>query len=329
MMMKVRVFSGVLLGLSFAVMGEGTQPQSPDNVVYSSNIHAMVKVVSCDTNTIISVPWMFYTPDGASTTNLPVDRLVRPTNLTVGDYVLAHLPDPSNPVKQTFAAWELTVTEEPVPGVANPRLPKEEYPNDYCWKWEPVMTASRVERLEQDSNGSYRTDVWVPDGIATQTECRGYGVWLLRQKPTENGNAKPFYLYGQWTTGNATVTIKGGSPETPVCTMLANPDCLHATDVNELTWSNVGAADTLILTTDSKTTLYCTYKNGSWGYSTQTRVNKNEGKDKPAYWVVKTVREDAPEVPAGTGFWYVRRTSGDVTLTWTIPTEGTTPTTNE
>ena len=310
-----------------------------EGFVRSTNIHAMVKVFSCATNTIISVPWMFYTPDGASTTNLPVDRLVRPTNLTPGDYVLAHLPNPDDPADKTFAAWQLTVTEEPVPGVADPGKPKDEHPGDYCWKWEPVMTASQVTRLEHDNNGSTRTDVWVPTGIAAQTECRGYGVWLLRQNPVDgDGNARPFYLYGQWTTGGTNVTISAGttgapaSDDNPVCTMLANPDCLHETDVNSLEWKGVGSTDTLIITTDAKTTLYCTYrKNGGdkarWGYSTQTRVNKGTA-EKP-YWVVQTRRVDTLKVPAGTGFWYVRRTNDVMTLTWPAPTEGTSPMTGE
>ena len=120
--------------------------------------------------------------------------------------------------------------------------------------------------------------------------------------------------------------------DNPVCTMLANPDCLHETDVNSLGWSGVGSTDTLIITTDAKTTLYCTYrKNGGdkarWGYSTQTRVNKGTA-EKP-YWVVQTRRVDAPKVPAGTGFWYVRRTNADMVLTWPAPKEGTSPTTGE
>lgn len=315
MMMRVCVMACALMGFSFAVLGEESQPNNSDNIVYSSNIHAMVKVLSSATNTIISVPWMFYTPDGASTTNLPVDRLVRPTNLTLGDYVLAHLPNPEDPAKKTFAAWQLTKTTERIPGVTDPSGD-----GDYCWKWEPVMTAARVERFEQDHNGSYRTDVWVPDGIATNTACRGYGMWLLRQHPVDgDGNPKPFYLYGQWTTEDATVTIKGGTSEVPVCTMLANPVCLDRTDVNKLTWTNVDTSDTLIITTDSKTTLYCTYRNNEWGYSKQTRYDKNEGTGKNPHWVVKTERIPAPLVPAGTGFWYVRRKSGDMSLEWKAP----------
>lgn len=308
MKLKMRMFSSVLV----LVVPLMARCEAGDSPVYSSNIHAIVKVMSCATNTIISVPWMFYTPDGASTIDLPIDRLVCPSNLTLGDYVLVHLPDPSNPVKKTYAAWQLTKTTEPIPGVTNPSQD-----SDYCRKWEPVMTVSRVD------NDGTRSDVWKPDDLDTQTVCRGYGVWLLRQNPVDGaGNAKPFYLYGQWTTGDATVTIKGGTSETPVCTMLANPDCFHATDVNKLMWSNVGETDTLIITTDSKTTLYCTYKDGKWGYSTQTRVNKNEGKEgKAPYWVVKTVRADAPEVLAGTGFWYVRRSSGDMSLEWKEPTD--------
>lgn len=302
MKLKMYLIPCALFASSLVAWGEGAAP------VHSTNIHAMVKVLSRDANTIIAVPWMFYTPTGAATTSLPVDHLVRPTNLTLGDFVLVHLPDPNDSRKKTFVAWQLTKTSEPVPGVANPSAGND---RDWCWKWEPVMTASR---FEQDNNGKTRTDVWLPEEAELLTENRGYGVWLLRQNPVDgNGTAVPFYLYGQWTTGEAEVTIKGGSDAAPVCTLLANPDCVHPTDVNQQRWTNVGATDTLILTTDGKTTLYCTYQGGSWGYSKQTKVKKGKVN------VIQTTRVPAPEVPAGTGFWYVRRSSEDVKLKWADP----------
>ena len=332
MKLKIGLIPCALLVLPWLALGE--EPAG-SGALDSMNTFAMVEVLSCDTNTVIAVPWAFYTSNGEPTVNLPIDRLVRPTNLSVGDYVLMHLPNPTKPTEETYAAWQLTKTTEPVPGVAEP---SSENDRDWCWKWEPVMTVT-ANPGESGANAKTRTDVWTPEGGGVPAECRGYGVWLLRQNPVDgDGNARPFYLYGQWTTGGTNVTISAGttgapaSDDNPVCTMLANPDCLHETDVNSLGWKGVGSTDTLIITTDAKTTLYCTYrKNGGdkarWGYSTQTRVNKGTA-EKP-YWVVQTRRVDAPKVPAGTGFWYVRRTNDVMTLTWPAPTEGTSSTTGE
>ena len=308
MKLKIGLIPCALLVLPWLALGE--EPAG-SGALDSMNTFAMVKVLSCDTNTVIAVPWAFYTPDGEPAVNLPIDRLVRPTNLSVGDYVLMHLPNLTKPTEETYAAWQLTKTTEPVPGVAEP---SSENDRDWCWKWEPVMTVT-ANPGESGANAKTRTDVWTPEGGGVPAECRGYGVWLLRQHPAEGETAVPFYLYGQWATGEAEVTIKGKSaePDEPVCTLLANPDCTTSTDVNALDWGNldVGPDDTLILPSGSKATFYCTYQQGSgWGYSKQTKV-KVGGVN-----VIKTERASAPRVPAGTGFWYVRRKVGNMKLTW-------------
>lgn len=316
MKLKLLLVPCSFLACMGAAWGDGSvDPTAP---VYSKNTHAIVKVVSPDTNTIISVPWTFYTPDGSSTTNLPVDRLVRPTNLSTNDYVLAHFPGGEGGTMR-YAAWRLEMTDELIPD------PSQTYPaavtneHDFCWAWKPVMT---VNRLEHDGNGAARSDVWQPDG--TNTAVRGFGVWLLRNNPLdENRNPRPFYLYGQWTTGPVDVPIPAGSPDAPSCTLLANPNCLEETDVNQLHWTgDCGVNDTLILTTRTKARLYCTYKNGKWGYSKQTIAFKG------SVPVVKTARETNLKVPAGLGFWYIRRegsSESTLTLNWGVSSENTPP----
>ena len=267
-------------------------------VVYSSNIHALVKVVSAATNTIINVPWMGYTQDGAPTLNLLVDRLVNPKNLTEGDFVLVHPDDAS---EKTYAAWRLTNASEKY---------GDETTN--YKKWIPVAT---VARLETDGNGTTRSDVYVPtaEEAAAFKEIRGKGVWLLRQNPlNEDKTAKPFFLYGQWAKGSATLTIPGGTEDAPFCALLASPDYTGETEINKLNWTAngmPGAKDSLILTTDGKTTRYCTWvaSKGKWRHALQTA-------DK--HGIVSTSYDYDLKVPAGTGFWYVRRTAGSLQLTF-------------
>lgn len=327
MMMNVRVISSVLLGLSLAALGGEAQPEGPRSVAVSENIHAVVKVQSTNAYTIVSVPWTFYTPTGSSDTNLPIDRLIRPTNLTLGDRVLALLPDGNGGTK--YAAWELVRSkdkngnDEPIPGIVNPVAEND---NHWCWAWQPIMTVTQNGTV---TNGVGRSEVFFPENSETNTACRGYGIWLCRQNPLENdGRARSFYLYGQWADGNATVKIPAGTGEAPTSVMLANPDCSRETDVNDagllgVTVGTIGADDTLIITTDAKTSFFCYRMNNRWCYSRQELVNVNEGKfksdgvtPKAERWVVQTVYHDAPKVPAGTGFWYVRRTEGELTLEW-------------
>lgn len=75
----------------------------PDGYVYSENTHAIVKVDTVSTNVLIAVPWTFYTPDNSATTNLPINRLVKPECLDDGDLLLNVTQ--TNP--QKYQAWML------------------------------------------------------------------------------------------------------------------------------------------------------------------------------------------------------------------------------
>ena len=284
MMKKLRVVA--LLLATFAASAES---------VVSSNTYGFLKVVSGYTNTIISVPWKGYTQDGLPTLDLRADRLVKPKNLTTGDELLLLGPD-----NQTFASWVLAEGKETIQGAeATVR------------HWQPRLTARK------------RTDgtSYIDLGADTNVVVRGYGLWLIRQNPVVNGVTNAFYLHGQWTSGGETVTIggtglKGVNNYLPaVYTMMANPDCTKETVINgdDMPWKDmaIGKDDSLILNTDAKTTKYCTWKAGK-GWRTSHLEKQTIG----GISVSKTVYDYDLKVPAGVGFWYVRRTEGDLTFTW-------------
>ncbi|MCQ2392526.1 MAG: hypothetical protein MJ240_14015 [Kiritimatiellae bacterium] len=284
-----KLIMGLLLLAAFAVSA---------TAVESTNAYGLLKIVSGYTNTIISVPWTGYTEDGAPTLDLRADRLVKPRNLADGDELLLLGPD-----NTVFASWVLARTNETVDGVATP-----------AGHWEPRLTAHR------------RTDgsSFVYLGAETNVVVRGFGLWLIRQHPVVNGVTNAVYLQGQWTRGGATATIAGVDPKRvngyveAVYTMLANPDCTHETAINDLPWQDVDARDTLILNTDATTTKYCQWRTDrklgvtGWCAARQEKVTAT---------VSRTVYDYDLKVPAGVGFWYVRRAGTDTSLVWPTPSE--------
>ena len=253
--------------------------------VYSSNMHTYARVDSVYTNTIVAVPWTFYTPDGTATTNLPVDRLVRPQNLTAGDLLMVLTNN------ATYATWQLTEQN----GVR---------------AWTEVATVQRRNDAET------RSDVFT-DSHQNMALARGYGLWLYRQNPLDaDGKVRPFYVTGQWVNAAPTVTLAGGSAAAPAFTMLANPTPGAETSLNSLAWDwdKIGADDTVIIPTDRTQVIYCfrlnTRRGGlarQWCYAKMT--TGTTGGQQTTY--ITDIK-----VPANTGFWFVRRASGDVTLQW-------------
>ncbi len=290
-----------------------------DNEARSPNTHAIVKVISPLTNTIVATPWTFYTPDGAPTTNLPIDRLVRPTNLTTGDMVIAL----TNNVK--YAAWRLVETDEDEVG-GDGRKSR---------RWEAVTTVQRV-----NADAAARTDIWNGDH-QDMTQQRGYGLWVYRQNPLEldengapkkdaAGNVvpKPFYLYGQLASGEAKVKVYGKDVkiDEPVFTMLANPHLNQTVKLNDIFagyWDHIGPDDKIIIPTDHNQHIYCLRlgtRSGpakSWCYARMTITSG--GLQKTEYVT------DIPFDPH-IGFWYVRHSIGtsgkeDFDFTWPVPAQ--------
>lgn len=264
--------------------------------VVSSNIHGLVRIDPTTTNTIVSVPWRGYTADGTPTRPLAADRLVSPIGLTPGDLLL----QVTNEV--AYASWSLEAAA------------------DGSRAWQPVMTASRGE----DAFGRTRNEIITHEGHGTL--ARGRGIWLVRQCPlASDGTANPVYLYGQWTLVGEVVEIPGivrggtrtyGGYDTCTYTMLANPDCRTATVVNDLVWDAelVGATDTIVIPRDRAAARVLFWEepsdaapDGRW-YETKTvQVNK---------FVKRTIRDYEAAVPAGVGFWYVRRAAEPLYVVW-------------
>lgn len=279
-LLKISAVSGILAALSFGAM------KAEADVAYSTNTFAMVKVLSSETNTLIAIPWQGYTNELDQVVNLPADHLVKPENLTAGDLLLA-LP-PAGSTNQ-YEAWTLTTNE--VKGVL-------------IGTWTPTAVAQR----KQDGLVS------VEAPAADEIVVRGYGLWLVRQKPVDaEGNAIPFYLEGQYVKGPKTVTIAGiqdGQLANPV--MIAHPDCTRAAlEINkDIVWTGVEKGDTLSIPNGTDAWDYCTWDGEKWG------VSRSELKGKG----IRYYTDYELSVPTGRGFWYVRRASGDVTITFTDAT---------
>ena len=136
------------------------------------------------------------------------------------------------------------------------------------------------------------------DGQVTQsdgadsTEVRppvGSGIWLVHAK----GGSFTFHLFGAYLAPSATTAVAGTK------TLMGNPGLVAKAP----TISGMSNGDTIQFATDSgllNTYTYNATKN-QWGYW--------DSKNKPAWGGV-------PEIPAGTGFWYVSKGGEAVSFTW-------------
>jgi len=248
---------------------------------WSSNTHAHVRVTANSTNVLIAVPWTAYTKDGSESEPLPITKLVRAENLDDGDMLMS--------VKHgnTYESWMLRKDEA---GVGT---------------WQAAVSVQESGAKSSAKGGkSYISST--PANAQLPVE-RGIGLWLLRQVPKdEKGSWKPFYLYGQYAKGSAKVSIEGVSSDAEAV-MVANPVCTRALSLNgDITWSNVAAGDTLSIPNGSDAWDLCIWdaNKGQWYVSKTERVGRG----------VKTTRNYALTIPAGHGFWYIRRAKGKVTI---------------
>lgn len=249
--------------------------------VSSANFHASVKVDAATTNVLIAVPWTFYTPDGSSSSNLPVNRLVRPVNLCPGDMLL-NVRD-----SKVFESWMLVVAD---------------YDKEVL-EWVAAKSITGNTRVPSDK-------VDLEDKPSAEKPIpRGTGLWLVRTNPqTEGGEWLPFYLYGQWAKGGALVTVDGpaeGMEENAV--MIAHPGCMRELVINsDIRWQGVEAGDTLSIPngTDAPDLAEWDVEKGQWWISKTVRDGRR----------VISVQDYDITVPAGQGFWYVRRAPTPVSI---------------
>ena len=151
--------------------------------------------------------------------------------------------------------------------------------------------------------GSNGVEVDVAEAAAVYTVKRGSGVWLERQD-TE----KPYYLYGQVETTDASTKIAGGTVKKPVHQLVA-PTGITDFDLNNIT-TGVNANDRIVVPTDGDPKVY-TYANGSWGYSVTNGYITIGTATMPR---TQRVTNDTT-IKAGTGFWYISE-GGNPVISW-------------
>ena len=282
------------LALAAGAFASAAQAAEAGNLAYS-NIHGLLKITSPTANTMIPAPWKGYTRDGSPTNDIRVDRMVKPRNLTDGDRLLLRCEGDGVPEITYFKVWILKKNGAAGEG-----------------EWVP-QEAERVN-VDVAVKGTVEVDLR-PDGDERQR--RGYGMWLERQNPRDaQGNPLSFYLYGQWMTGEETITLGGGTVETPTCTMIANPG-VDDVKANDLPWENVyegteiNNCDTLIRPNGSTASDYIYRMNGQWQFSVIVPYTDAKGRTR-----LRT--EFTTDIPfgEGRGFWYVRRTPEPTSFTW-------------
>ena len=125
----------------------------------------------------------------------------------------------------------------------------------------------------------------VPASEASEQDIpRNSAVWVTRNDPM----AKPFFLIGQYSDVKQTLTIEAGTTDNAVCTLVPNPS-LKPVKVNDYKWNGRPIeGDIIRIPNEKKSALVLRWKNGAWG-----RIASGK-------WKTDT------EVPAGTGFWYMR-----------------------
>ncbi len=135
--------------------------------------------------------------------------------------------------------------------------------------------------------------------------ARNSAAWVTRSNPAE----RPFFLIGQYSSEEQTLTIKAGSAKNSVCTLVPNPS-LEDVAINNYAWNGNPHKDDLIrIPNGGGGQILLQWENGAWGrwvYNPETYLSE---------W-----RTDQ-KVPAGTGFFYQRcgETSFELTLPASVP----------
>ena len=304
MMKIVRLLCAMFVfALTMAVQAESS--------AVSVNTFGIIRVESTTENTLIAVPWTWYSEKEEDALNILAKKLVRTYNLDDGDLLYSYLDN------GTYRAWAVKTDE----------TTKERY-------WMPVATATKGSAgtgtitVMNDEDESDKPTTWEPylaaiaDNDKVTKTARGNAVWLRRAHPTtSDGKAKPFWVYGQSVSTPVSNTIAAPTgDETFHTTLLGNPYA-QAVKINDLKFSTTPDPMDRIFVPDGtltpKTLMYV--------------ANKKAGKSQWRYSYTTTNSAGLPitsysydiEVKPGLAFWYDRRGSGEMTITWTPPTADT------
>lgn len=250
------------------------QAEESEGSVLSTNTFGVLKVSSSCTNTIIAVPWADYSKDIDNPPEITATNLVKTSNLKKGDTILAYDGD-------KYDAWELDADGG---------------------KW---VATKMWTTLGPDEDGSTTS--------ATAFIKRGKAFWLVR-KGADTRVDKAIYLYGQAATNDVEVEVASGSVTAPTSMLIANP---FAFDLN-LNGGLVATSGSIQYDTKKYTEgdaitfpngntgklTVCYYDGSEWYYNKTTQSGRS----------ITTTKKTDAVLPAGTGFWYGRRGSGELKL---------------
>ena len=136
---------------------------------------------------------------------------------------------------------------------------------------------------------------------------RGNAFWLVRSAPS-----KYFYLIGRYTGEDYVVELQGGSKAEPGYTLVANPTMCDV-DLNDLKFvdgegnpAEPAVGDSIIVQDAAglQTRYYRDSKNEKWGRTKTVRVGRRTTKE----W------QEGGNIPSGTGFWYNRTTTDELSI---------------
>ena len=141
----------------------------------------------------------------------------------------------------------------------------------------------------------------------------GSAFWLSRSAPiTPAGSTNYIYLVGRYAGDEVTVTIAEGNGTTLTPTLVTNPT-MEPVAINSLVWSGTpDTGDQILIPTEAKTPTILTWNGTNWGASGLVR-NPTTGR-------MKVQRVTDHTIKPGRGFWYYRKASGALSVTFTART---------
>jgi hypothetical protein len=148
--------------------------------------------------------------------------------------------------------------------------------NSNSKKWEGLTTATTREIVSPQDPKSHQLS-------------RDNVTWVTRSKPDE----KPFFIIGQYSPNDITLTVAAGTVSEPVCTLIPNPS-LEPVKINDYPWGENPHADDQIRIINEKEAPVLLFRyDNKW-------VTWLIGENGYPYL------EENITIPAGQGFWYHR-----------------------
>lgn len=240
--------------------------------VESSNTFGILRVDSSAAQTIVSVPWEGAGATGDDAGKIMVKDIVKTANLTKETAAGEHDGDMLYLYSEgTYSAWYL----------------------NYSGAWCGIQVVAH-DGLPSATNND------------TKKISRGDAIILVRKNPTvtegETTKANPFYLYGQYNSGDVTVEVNRNETN-PTYTLMAPPKTADNTTVNSGTWTGFKKGDALILPSTKRL---------SWNDTNKWSTYELDETSGDMHYVAAT-----DPIPAGEGVWViVGAGDGKVSVAW-------------